>query len=129
MYSNNTIIYSYQANKIKQFKGVYKMFNCSCCGSDVSSPYFFEGGVYGYTCIKKVNPKVKRNKGKCHLVEVVKVVFNDENSSRGKAYVIVNNDKIVVTAYREMNEDMTGFIDKIEIGNFQNFNNNWYAFL
>ena len=105
------------------------MFNCSCCGTDVSIPYFFEGGVYGYTCIKKVNPKAKRNKGKCYLVEVVKVVFSDENSGHGKAYVIVNNDKIIVTAHREMNEDMTGFIDKIQIGNFKNFNNKWYAFI
>lgn len=105
------------------------MFNCSCCGTEVTSPYFFNGGVYGYTCIKKVNPKAKRNKGKCFTVEVVKVVFEDENSSRGKAFVIVNNEKFVVIAHREINEDMTGFTDKIEIGNFQNFNNKWYAFV
>lgn len=105
------------------------MFNCSCCGTEVTSPYFFNGGVYGYTCIKKVNPKAKRNKGKCFLVEVVKVVFSDENSSRGKAFVIVNNEKSIITAYREFNEDMTGFTGKIEIGNFKSFNNNWYAFV
>ena len=105
------------------------MFNCSCCGTEVTSPYFFKGGVYGYTCIKKVNPKVKRNKGKCFPVEVIKVVFEDENSSRGKAVVIINNEKSIITAHRELNEDMSGFTNKVEVGNFQNLNGKWYTFV
>ena len=104
------------------------MFNCSCCGTEVTSPYFFNGGVYGYTCIKKVNPKAKKNKGKCYLVEVVKVVFDDENSSRGKAFVAVNNEKLIVTAYREYDQEKGEFSEHVEIGNYVEHNNKWYAF-
>lgn len=105
------------------------MFNCSCCGTDVTSPYFFNGGVYGYTCIKKINPKVKRNKPKSKAVEVevIKVIFDDENSGRGKAYVNVNGEKIIVTAYRELNEEGTSFTENIEIGNYHQFNDKWYS--
>jgi hypothetical protein len=35
--------------------------HCVCCGSEVTAPQFFEGKVYGYTCIKKVSPQ-KRTK-------------------------------------------------------------------
>ena len=39
-----------------------KVFSCACCGSDVTAPYFHKGMVYGYTCIKKVNPSTKKAK-------------------------------------------------------------------
>lgn len=41
---------------------VKMVYSCACCGSDVTSPYFFNGAVYGYTCIKKVNPSAKKVK-------------------------------------------------------------------
>ena len=107
------------------------MFYCSCCGTEVTSPYFYEGGVYGYTCIKKVKPDTKRNKPKSKAVkvELLKIVFEDENSARGKAYIIVNGEKSIVTAYRGYNEDMTGFTDGIEIGNYSLFNGEWYTLI
>lgn len=38
------------------------VFSCACCGSDVTAPYFHNGHVYGYTCIKKVDPSIKKVK-------------------------------------------------------------------
>lgn len=101
------------------------MFNCTCCGTEVNSPYFFEGGVYGYTCIKKVNPKAKRNKAKTNFfeVEVVKVVF-DDMQTRGKAYVTINNCKQIVTAYRDWNG--TNF-EGLQIANFKSYSGKWYT--
>lgn len=39
-----------------------KILTCACCGSDVTCPQFFNGQVYGYTCIKKVCPTQKQTK-------------------------------------------------------------------
>lgn len=39
-----------------------KLVQCTCCGSDVTMPQFFEGKPYGYTCIKKVAPAQKPTK-------------------------------------------------------------------
>lgn len=38
-----------------------KIFKCTCCNEEVTVPYFYKDGVYGYTCIKKVNPTAKKS--------------------------------------------------------------------
>lgn len=40
----------------------FKIVQCTCCGSDVTMPQFFNGKPYGYTCILKVAPSQKRVK-------------------------------------------------------------------
>lgn len=35
---------------------------CTCCGSDITAPQFYQGKAYGYTCIKKVAPEFKRSR-------------------------------------------------------------------
>ena len=55
-----------------------KVYSCTCCGSTVTCPYFFNGGVYGYTCIKKVNPSAKKIKDKglqFHYDNIVNSVY------------------------------------------------------
>lgn len=37
--------------------------NCARCGEEITSPYFFEGKAFGYTCIKIVNPLARKKKG------------------------------------------------------------------
>lgn len=104
------------------------MFNCSCCGTEVTSPYFFNGSIYGWTCIKKVNQNAKRNKPKTKFVEVevLKVVF-DAESTRGKAYVVINGEKSIVSAYREYIAENSSFSDFIEIANYKFYNGKFYA--
>ena len=110
------------------------MFNCSCCGTDVTSPYFFNGGVYGYTCIKKVNPNAKKNKAKlkCVEVEVLKIVWRTPDSAAdgyGQAIVNVNGQKSRVRVLKELNDTCTAFTDNIHISDFQNLNGKWYTFV
>lgn len=107
------------------------MFNCSCCGTEVTSPYFFNGGVYGWTCIKKVNQNAKRNKPKTKFaeVEVLKVVFESDLMSRGKAYVSINGEKSIVPAYREYIAENNSFNDFVEIANYKFYNGKFYATL
>lgn len=31
------------------------MIRCHCCQAELTAPQFFNGNVYGYTCIKKVS--------------------------------------------------------------------------
>ncbi len=50
-----------------------KTLTCACCGSDVTCPQFFDGKVYGYTCIKKVCPTQKQVKVVYVAAEVVSV--------------------------------------------------------
>jgi hypothetical protein len=35
---------------------------CSRCGEIITSPYFFQGAPFGWTCIKIVNPLAKKKK-------------------------------------------------------------------
>lgn len=105
------------------------MFNCSCCGTDVTSPYFYNNGVYGWTCIKKINPSVKKNKAKskCAEVKVIDVEFNDESSTRGQALISIDDVRSIVTAYRDYNDGV--FSDFIEVGNFKFNNGKWFTFI
>ena len=110
------------------------MFNCSCCGTEVTSPYFFSGGVYGYTCIKKVNPNAKKNKpkSKCVEVEVLKIVWRTPDSAAdgyGQAIVNVNGQKSRVRVLKELNDTCTAYTDNIHIADFQNLNGKWYTFV
>lgn len=110
------------------------MFNCSCCGTEVTSPYFYNGGVYGWTCIKKVNPNAKKNKpkSKCVEVEVLKIIWRTPNSNLdgyGQAIVEINGEKSRVTVSKELNEDSTAYTDNIRIGNYKFFNKKWWAFV
>lgn len=41
---------------------------CECCGSDITAPQFYNGKMYGYTCITKVAPRQKRNSAKDLIV-------------------------------------------------------------
>lgn len=50
-----------------------KTLTCACCGSEVTCPQFFDGKVYGYTCIKKVNPAAKQSKVVYVAAELVSV--------------------------------------------------------
>lgn len=63
--------------------GKAMMYSCSCCGADVTVPYFHKGTVYGYTCIKKVDPSAKKVKDAGLWVAVdsvaVSVVEEDRN--------------------------------------------------
>ena len=109
------------------------MFNCSCCGTEVTSPYFYMGGVYGYTCIKKVNPNAKKNKLKSKVfeVEVVKILWRDVNSNLdgyGQAIVIINCEKLRVRVMKKLSECGKFFLDEIDyIGNFDFYNGKYWA--
>lgn len=109
------------------------MFNCSCCGTEVTSPYFYDGGVYGYTCIKKVNPNTKRNKPKSKAVEVevLSIVWRNPDSNldgTGQAIISVNGEKSRVPCSKKISEDHSHYINKIEhIGNFAFYNDKWWS--
>lgn len=57
-----------------------KIFTCSCCGADVTSPQFFQGKVYGWTCIKRANPAAKQVKTEWLKIEGGKVTIASEQS-------------------------------------------------
>lgn len=55
------------------------MFICSRCGETVTVPYFYKGGVYGYTCIDIVSGgKRKKQAFKLQELEVVSITLEGD---------------------------------------------------
>lgn len=75
-----------------------KIYICSCCGSEVTAPYFFNGGVYGYTCIKKVNPTAKKVKdsGLWATYQDLIIEQPEANRERFAVSVIANGKKFFI---------------------------------
>ena len=57
------------------------MFTCTRCGELVTCPYFYQGGVYGYTCINIVSGG-KRRKHSLKLQELSIVSIETHDSVR-----------------------------------------------
>lgn len=70
-----------------------KPFECALCGAGVSAPYFFNGDVYGWSCIKVVNPSQKKYKNKIRVSDLtVKwFKFDIDSTSQGIAAVMVGH--------------------------------------
>lgn len=106
------------------------MFICTCCGTALNAPYFYNGGVYGYTCIKKVNPYVCKNKPKMKCVEVeITNIYFEENCSRGIALLIIDGKKEQYTAYREYDSLTETFSESFEINNFYFHDGKLYTYI
>lgn len=65
----------YHVVSVVNFIGVCKMktLYCACCGSEVTCPQFFDGKIYGYSCITKVDPSRIKSKKKFLPYEFSKV--------------------------------------------------------
>lgn len=110
------------------------MFNCTCCGSEITSPYFYSGGVYGWSCIKKVNPSAKRNKPKtkCAEVHILKIEWRTKNSNLdgvGTARIEINGIKSSVSVKKVLSSCGKFYLDEFYLGNFNLFNGKWWAFV
>jgi hypothetical protein len=55
-------------NPLQQFKRATK-FTCELCGEELTCPQVYQGKIYGWSCIKKVNPDAKKSKVKEHWIE------------------------------------------------------------
>lgn len=54
------------------------MFSCSCCGSDVTSPKFYKGAVYGYSCFARITgEKVRKDKAVWVQAERIELAQDD----------------------------------------------------
>lgn len=79
-----------------------KPYECTHCGAGVSAPYFYQDNVYGWTCIKYVNPKAKRYKNKIQVsgIEVKWVEFDNDADIKGRAAVMINGRIDIANAIR-----------------------------
>ena len=70
---------------------------CTACGELLTKPYFYNGGAYGYSCIKKVNPNFKKSKQKTFFVKADKFELNviDDNTTEIIAYHFCSSKKFV----------------------------------
>jgi hypothetical protein len=65
---------------------------CSChlCGEKLTAPISYMGKLYGWSCIKKVNPKAKKVKEDWKLCELIEVIKYDGGNY---AYRVLFNGK------------------------------------
>ncbi len=47
---------------------------CTCCQAELTAPQFYNGNVYGMTCIKKVDPSQKVSKTVYIACESFKII-------------------------------------------------------
>lgn len=99
-----------------------KPFECAHCGAGVSAPYFHEGNVYGWTCIKFVNPKAKRYKNKIQVsdLEVKWVKFNNDSDKEGVAAVMIN-DRLDIARFKKISDN------KLNVYGYDMISNRYYA--
>lgn len=77
-----------------------KVYQCFCCGSEVTAPQFYKGKVYGWTCIKKVDPSAKRSKdnGLWVKFDSVEMTQPDLERCRFVPVVTVNGKRFTLDA-------------------------------
>lgn len=84
---------------------------CTCCGSDVTAPQFFNGKIYGYTCINKVAPKGTK-KAKTQYVQVEMISDGFSGTGRIQPIVKVEGKKYrLPVGYASMEECLSGTIE------------------
>lgn len=65
------------------------MIRCTCCQAEITCPQFFNGNPYGYTCIKRVDPALKRKKVVYQACDSFKVL-SGEGSQRMIVKTVIN---------------------------------------
>lgn len=90
---------------------VKQVFQCFCCGSDVTAPQFYKGKVYGWSCIKKVDPSAKRTKdnGLWVRFDSVELTQPDLERNRFVPVVTVNGKRFTLNAIYD--KDITRCLD------------------
>ena len=113
------IYFIIMCNSVKQPKALV----CDLCGEKLTQPHFYLGKIYGWSCIKKVNPMAKKTTIKanwqpCELLEHI-ILDNGNNTIRvifnGKKYkdmAILRNGVIIYNAIIENNGSY--FIDTLK---------------
>ena len=65
------------------------MIRCTCCQAEITCPQFHNGKPYGYTCIKKVDPALKRRKVEYVVCDSFKVI-QGEGTQRMVIRIVLN---------------------------------------
>lgn len=63
--------------------------NCHRCGEPITAPYFYRGKPYGWTCIKTVNPTVKKDKSADRWIIPQAHTFD---RSKGRQKIAISHD-------------------------------------
>ncbi len=83
---------------------------CHRCGEQLTSPYFYEGKAYGWTCIKIVNPSAKHKKIKEHWV-IADSHNLDLNGGKQQGKAMIDNKKYGFLVLRDAVADRLRSLD------------------
>jgi hypothetical protein len=71
--------------------------NCYLCGEERTAPQFYKGQMYGWACIKKVNPSQKKEKGTWVLADSYEIVESNNYSYTIKVTFTPSKEPITMT--------------------------------
>lgn len=106
---------------------------CALCGETLTAPIFFEGKIYGYTCIKIVNPTYsKSKKNKEYFVLADSFLLEKLNVSEGglpstKIIATWNGVKFIdyITTWKRTNGGLVEKSDSIKLVENKAYINLW----
>lgn len=74
------------------------MIRCTCCQAEITCPQFVNGLPYGYTCVKRVDPALKRKKVVYKACDSFKVV-SGEGTQRMVLRIVVDGKASNIVCY------------------------------
>ena len=77
---------------------------CTCCQAELTAPQFYNGNVYGMTCIKKVDPAQKVSKTIYIACESFKIISTGQ---RNIVNVKVNGKVKQIICYGDIQSQTT----------------------
>lgn len=84
-----------------------KSLSCACCGAELTKPQFFNGKVYGFTCITKQAGKgFVKNTLEMVQVPLVKIVLPDNTTRISKLIINVNGLRVNMGAFYANREEV-----------------------
>jgi hypothetical protein len=120
------IVSYWTSGKIAKVNKMGKVYSCTCCGSDVTVPYFYNKGVYGYTCIRKVNPNAKKTKAKFVKVDSIEIK-RTEGTATGTAAALLDGKKYNCGRILfDMADAQKGVFEKFKCSNLQETDQGWF---
>lgn len=90
------------------------MFLCFCCGSEVTSPQFHKGHVYGWSCIKKVSDQSRVNLGKSKYTKADSVDIKDLGRGWMDQTAVINGVEYAASSMVQIMDSSTCLVQIID---------------
>lgn len=112
---------------------------CTACGELLTKPIFYNDGVYGFTCIKKVVPNYKKSSKKTFYIKAdsFELEYIDENTSKiiakhfcsSKNFIDYQRSGAYINGEKFIKSDSIIIVDKEAFINLMHYRNSYELIL